>query len=252
MHKQHYHTIAFIITSIVTCTLAIQVPISLPSLKADIRHWTDGYDYSELFPGKHTFNKVLFNLTTDAQGNTGFWQGHLDIPVNLFVRKVYTIINSACGETGATIGLMQFHGHKGARHTVKIVEGVNVRDHFNGGFCNVIDNRTTILAWKKRNVRFDMQTIPLPQPFASQMLTKVVFKTNRLGCPVGEPLLTAMTVDTIQIKADTCCPGCSYGSKCCCSPKKRDVSMQHLCPSCGTSNQLQRHPKIPSKYCCPI
>jgi hypothetical protein len=187
--------------------------VALPNLNLDIRTLTDGAAYNPLFPGTQTFNGVPFAFTVDAQGDTAWAKpdaaaASLDIPVNVFgVTKAYTIINSVRGELGTTDGSVEFIGSGGSTYTVSLVQGTNLRDHFDGSFINTIDDVTAVPAFTAGpgQARLDMQIFTLPDSFANETLTTIRFTSDggeRLISngtdpdPRGTPFLVAATVET--------------------------------------------------------
>lgn len=189
------------------------IGVALPDLNLDIRTFTDGGTYDPLFPGAPTFNGVPFTLAVDAEGHTawakpGAAAASLDIPVNVFgVTRAYTIINSVRGELGTTDGSVEFFGSGGSHVTVSLVQGANLRDHFDGSFVNTIDDVTAVSAFNvgPGRARLDMQIYTLPDSFASETLTTIRFTSDggdRLISegtdpdPRGTPFLVAATVET--------------------------------------------------------
>lgn len=181
--------------------------LTLPTLTSDIRTWTDGSAYNPLFPSSSpTFAGVPFQFQSDINNNTIFFGGTLanpaadtlDIPVNQYgVGTVYTLINTAYGSLGADVGSITFNGTGGLTYTVELVEGVNVRDHFYGGFVNTISDPSATEAVfgvsTPGNAHFDMQTFTLPSQFSTATLTDIEFfsVTDESG---GKPFLAAATV----------------------------------------------------------
>jgi hypothetical protein len=176
---------------------------ALPSLNLDMRILTGGATYDPLIPSTQTFNGVPFTVAEDAQGNTAWFRGgaasaSLDIPVNVFgVTKAYTIANTIFGVSGATVGTVEFVGSGGNQFVVPLVEGKNIRDHFDGQFNNVIDGVTAVPAFDAGpgQARLDMQVFTLPSAFANETLTDIRF-TSAGGDPAGIPFLVAATVAT--------------------------------------------------------
>jgi hypothetical protein len=169
--------------------------LMLPALNVDLRGATDGAVYNPLFPGTHTWNGVPFQLSVDANGNTVFIAGVLDIPVGVFgVTQVYTLINSGFGAFGAYNGSVEFIGSSSS-YTVDLVQGVNVRDHYDGVFNNVIDNINAVAAFNigPGHARLDEQIFQLPAAFSSQTLNTIRFTGLDLGA-LGQPFIAAATV----------------------------------------------------------
>ena len=179
--------------------------LTLPTLNADIRTWTDGATYGPLFPGTQTYNGVPFALAEDASSNIVYYSGvspapgALDIPVGVYgVTSAYSLINSAYGAYGTNVGSMEFFGSGGAFYKVDLVEGTNVRDHYDGSYNNVIDNVTAIPAFNvgPGRARLDEQIYTLPAEFATQTLTNIIF-TGVNQSSGGIPFIAAATVSAV-------------------------------------------------------
>ncbi|MGZ3183577.1 MAG: PEP-CTERM sorting domain-containing protein [Telluria sp.] len=139
--------------------------------------WTDGSAYAPLFDGGvHTLGGVPFQV-----GNADLNAVYLTtVTVNTSVagaRTAYSLVNSAVGTLGYTVGWLTFHGSAGASYTYNYVEGLNVRDHFYGGFVNTTTSPDVTQAVygspNPGSAHLDMQTIALPAAFATQTLTSV-------------------------------------------------------------------------------
>ncbi|CDH44816.1 PEP-CTERM sorting domain-containing protein [Candidatus Contendibacter odensensis] len=150
--------------------------LTLPLLNVDIRTATEGFLYDPIFPSTPTYNGVPFNLVVDSDRDTVLWKGEFDIDVNVFgVTQAYTLINSGFGSFGANNGSVEFLGTNNASYKVDLVQGDNIRDHYNGFFVNTTTNPNTTVAFISGNVRLDEQTYDLPDEFASQTLLTIRF-----------------------------------------------------------------------------
>ena len=175
--------------------------LTLPTLNADIRGWTDGSTYTPLFPGTQTWNGVPFDLAVNASGNTVFMEGVLDISVNVFgATQAYTLINSAFGSYGSLNGSVEFFGTNGAYYEVDLVQGVNVRDHYDGFFNNTIDGVNAIAAFNvgAGRARLDEQIFNLPSMFSSETLQTIRFTGLDAGAS-GQPFIAAATVSVAAV-----------------------------------------------------
>ena len=173
--------------------------LDLPSRNADIRTWTDGGTYIPLFPSTQTWNGVPFDLAADGAGNTVFMSGTLDIPVNLFgISTANTIVNSSWGSFGSVVGSVEFFGTNGAYHKVDLVEGTNVRDHYAGGYNNIIDGVSAVPAFDNGSsrARLDMQIYTLPAVFHAETLETIRF-VGAGGNPQGAPFIAAASVTAV-------------------------------------------------------
>lgn len=111
-------------------TVSLPISGATDSLVADITQWSDGGAYYGLFPSSQTFGGVPFQLQTNDYGHNVLmtWS---DVQVNVFgATNVYTLINTAWGSLGETVGDLTFYGSAGAVYSVSLVEGGNVRDHY--------------------------------------------------------------------------------------------------------------------------
>jgi len=183
-------------------------PLALPTLTDDIRTWTDGAAYDPLYPSSsQTFAGVPFEFQSDAARNTIFYGGSLGnpvdaalvIPVNLYgVTTAYTLINTAYGVMGSIVGSVTFEGSGGISHTVQLVEGANVRDHYHGAYVNTTTDPTTIEAVfgdpSPGNAHFDMQTFTLPAAFQTATLEDITFTSLGIGSPDGKAFIAGATV----------------------------------------------------------
>ena len=107
---------------------------------------------------------------------------------------VYTLMNSQFGTFGADIATIEFKGAHGADATFELVEGTNIRDHFNGGFNNVIDPSipsATFVGSNGDTVRLDRQEFVLPASFADDTLTQIIFTGH--GGSEGNAFLAGVT-----------------------------------------------------------
>jgi hypothetical protein len=110
---------------------------------------------------------------------------------------VYTLINSAFGEFGDTVGSVEFKATGGLDYTVDLVEGQDIRDHNNDGFNNTIGTGALgdicVHTFSFGAIRLDEQEFVLPQAFHTATLTDIIL--NGTGNdPDGEPFLAAATV----------------------------------------------------------
>ena len=170
--------------------------LTLSTLNTDIRTFTDGAVYNPLIPGISTFNSVPFQFAADANGNTAFARGVLDIAVGVFgVTQAYTLINSGFGAFGSNNGSVEFFGSNSSYYKVDLVQGTNLRDHFDGGFNNTIDNVTAVAAFNigPGHARLDEQIYNLPLVFGNETLNTIRFTGLDLGA-AGIPFIVAATV----------------------------------------------------------
>ena len=192
------------------------VSLTLPQLNVDIRTYSDGSEYNSFFPSSQTFNGVPFTLALTGPSATcpngcNVWQvpsdgASLTIPVNLYgVTSAYTLINSVFGAYGQTDGTVTFNASGGLIYTVALVQGVNIRDHYNGYFQNVIDgvNAVPIDAFPQDfgTAHFDEQIFNLPAAFGTATLDSIVLTGTWAdgNSYNGVPLIAAATVDVAPV-----------------------------------------------------
>jgi hypothetical protein len=193
-----------------TATAGVFTPLPLPTLTDDIRTWTDGSAYAPLYPSSSmTLAGVPFAFQEDAQHNTIFYGGNLaspsdatlTIPVNVFgVTAAYTLINSAYGAQNSLVGRVTFEGSGGLSYSVDLIEGVNVRDHYYGGYVNTTTDPSVTQAVfgnpAPGNAHYDMQTFLLPSAFQTATLQDILFTSLSVGTPNpnGKALIAGATV----------------------------------------------------------
>ena len=178
---------------------AAATEIDLSSLaNADITTYFDGSAYPQ-HGGPITIGGVGFNLIALNDGGTGALQtggatNTFSINVNeAGVTSVYSIVNSAFGESGKDVGSLTFTGSGGATYTYDFIEGQNVRDHATTSY-NTSAPDVYATANFSGGDRLDVQKILLPSAFASQTLTTITFASGKdTGNPNGEPFLAALT-----------------------------------------------------------
>jgi hypothetical protein len=107
------------------------------------------------------------------------------------VTSVYVLMNSAYGHCGDLIGELQFISNGKETYLYPLREGLNIRDHTNGSFCNTITQVQGTAKFK--NVRLDYQLIVLPPRF-SAYLDKIVLRGFRGRSFSGAPFIAAITL----------------------------------------------------------
>ena len=174
------------------------VEVNLSGLvNADLTTYTGGSSYPQN-GGPLTVGSINFMLATIGQNqDTGIVQSSsadsFDIPIDLSgVSSVDVLVNSTMGSCGADIGEIQFVGSS-ETFTYTLTEGSNVRDHYNGVYCNSAPNVSGTANFGSD--RLDMQSITLPPGFSGQTLESINFVGFGLG-PAGSPFLAAATLVT--------------------------------------------------------
>jgi hypothetical protein len=184
--------------------------VSLAALtNANIRTYTGGTNYP-IAPTGISVAGVPFALVQfqgapntlgviQTPGGTNSFTIVTDVPG---ATTVYTLMNSTFGVAGQEIGNIEFKGANGSDVTFQIVEGDNIRDHFNDGFNNSATNVVPdpFLNGSQNPSgpdRLDMQTFVLPSSFATDTLTEIIFSSSSSsGDPNGQAFLAAATVLT--------------------------------------------------------
>jgi hypothetical protein len=204
-------TVVLLFVALAPPAFASDISISIESLtNADIRTYTGGANYP-VAPTSISVATIPFGLVTDqgAANTLGVIQtpgGSSTFTINTSVvdpTTIYTLMNSAFGASGANIGSIEFKGSGGSDALFQIVEGNNIRDHFNDGFNNVASNivPNAFLSGSQNSSgpdRLDMQTFVLPASFSSDTLTQIIFSGSNAGNPQGEAFLAAVTASTAQ------------------------------------------------------
>lgn len=111
--------------------------------------------------------------------------------------RVYTLINSGFGAFGAYNGKVEVFGTGGAYASLNLVQGTNIRDHFNNIYQNTISD-PTVVPTNFGDDRLDRQVLELNASFAGQTVTEFRFT----GGPVstyfdGVAFLAGVTFETV-------------------------------------------------------
>ena len=175
----------------------IKVDIS-SQFNADLRSSTGGTQYP-IAPTTISVGGVPFDLeplaeTADSLGivSSSIGPYELVFPVNQpDAIAVYTLINSGFGTFGANNGLVEAIGTGGAYASFDLIQGTNIRDHFQNIFNNIVD--PSIESAIYGSVRLDRQVLMLPASFQGQTLTEIRI-TGTAGNPSGIPFVAAVTV----------------------------------------------------------
>ncbi|MBS0190830.1 MAG: hypothetical protein U0573_02920 [Phycisphaerales bacterium] len=163
-----------------------------PKVNSNIRTYTGGTFYP-LGGQTRDFAGVPFALALLNGDANSF--GVIQLPanntltthsfsVNVFgATRVYTLINSAWGSFGANNGKVEVFGSAGAYAKFDLIQGTNIRDHYQGSFQNVLTDPTVVTS-KFNNDVLDRQVLVLPAAFRSQSITEFRFSGNG-GNPNG-------------------------------------------------------------------
>ncbi|MFN0010591.1 MAG: hypothetical protein ACKVS8_02990 [Phycisphaerales bacterium] len=196
-----------VVVSLAGVARADFVHVDLSSrINADARTYTGGLDYPV---GGQTldFGGVPFALglrfddplslgavQTNGVGDAEVHSFPVSIPDAL---RLYTLINSGFGSLGAFNGKVEVFGTGGAAASFDLVQGLNIRDHFDNIYQNIITDDTVVPTLFGRD-RLDRQVLQLGPSFVGQTVTELRFT----GGPVvsffdGVAFLAGATFETI-------------------------------------------------------
>jgi hypothetical protein len=190
--------------------------LTMPTLNTDMRTWTDGSVYDNLWPTSGSPNPnvlmtaggIPFAFAQDASsGNTAFvgtvgTTSTLTMTVDRTgITDVYTLINAAYSQTtsGNTVGSVVLNFSDDVSVTEKLISGTNVRDHYFGSFVNSTTAPYVTQAAFETNTpgtaHLDMQTWSVPSADRGLELLNVEFITTpNAGV---NAVLAAATVGTV-------------------------------------------------------
>jgi PEP-CTERM motif len=190
-------------------------PLTMPTLNTNMRTFTDGSVYDNLWPTSGSPNPnvlttaggIPFAFAQDPSGNTAFigtfgTTSTLTMTVDKTgITDVFTLINATYSQTtsGNAIGNVILNFAGGVSVTENLVSGNNVRDHFFGSFVNTTTAANVTEAAFETNApgtaHLDMQTWSVPSADAGRELLNVQFITTpNAGV---NPVLAAATVGTV-------------------------------------------------------
>jgi len=177
-----------------------QVSINFDSLvNVDLTTFTGGSGYPQT-GGTVTIGGVDQELAKTAQGRTGAMLVVNDtrtVPIGVFgVREVYTLINSTVGVINELNGKVEFFGTGGAYQSFDLIQGVNIRDHYNGSYNNIATGLNGTVSYST-GVRFDQQKFVLDSAFHSVDLIEMKFTGSNNFGNNGNPMLQSLTVNPV-------------------------------------------------------
>ena len=189
--------------------VAAQTQVDISSqVNADIQTYTDGGNYPQA-PATVTIGGIDFAIAPYPAGAGSGGSGVVQVvsPTDSFtfdvslpgITSVYTLINSAFGNLGSTVGAITFGDLSGDSVTFDLTEGLNVRDHYNGFYNNDASDLYGTASYAG-GVRLDAQQFILPAAFGASTLTSITFNgVADTGLGGGEPFLAAVTATTSAV-----------------------------------------------------
>ncbi|HLO98375.1 MAG TPA: PEP-CTERM sorting domain-containing protein [Fimbriimonas sp.] len=176
------------------------IDVNFDSLvNADLTNLTGGWGYPQN-GGNVTISGIDHRIALTSGGKSGgmfFNDQTKTIAVGEFgIHEVYTIINSGQGAFGQLNGIIEIHGSGGLLQTVSLIQGDNIRDHYNGNYNNTATNINGSLGYAS-GVRFDQQKIVLDPAFHTATLTEIRFIGQNNFGNNGSPMLQSLTLNTV-------------------------------------------------------
>ncbi len=198
----HFALLSLLMLSLSASGGQIQVDLS-GIVNSDLSTYTSGANYPA--PGLITIDGISFQLTAGPNGHTWVAGGGASVgipaayPVTGLnyanIDTMYAIINSAYGACGTTVGSIGA-STAGSSATFPLIEGQNVRDHYNDGYCNTATDAIATATYAG-GIRFDVYRFDLSglTNNGTIPITGVDFATLGKGGG-GEPFLAAVTFTT--------------------------------------------------------
>jgi hypothetical protein len=182
---------------------------------ANIQTYSDGTDY-QLGGTQLNVAGVPFGLSEldGNAGTTGVVQSPdgsgsdsgpfsftFAVPAGTYATTLYSLMNTAFGAAGVDEGSLVVTGTGGETATLDLVEGVNIRDHYNDGFVNTLSDPTVVSTYfngqepvPDANIRLDRQELELPSTFAGDTIASITFEGTASGAPDGSAFLAGLTL----------------------------------------------------------
>lgn len=112
-------------------------------------------------------------------------------------------MNSGYGTAGTTVASIIVTGGNGETATLSLIEGVNIRDHYDGGYEDNLSDSTVIPTYFQNGEpaasgadRLDCQTLVLPETFAGDTIASISFQGFSHGDSGGTAFLAGLTLLT--------------------------------------------------------
>ena len=193
-----------VVLSATSTLVADYVSVDLSAqVNANIRSYTGGSGYpiggQTLAFGGVPFALALHGGVADTLGavqlpNTGQLTTHSFAVKIQGATRLYTLINSAWGSFGANNGSVEIFGTNGAHASFSLVQGTNIRDHYQGNYQNIVNDPTVFATTYASGARLDRQVFELPASFAGQTVTEVRFQGVGAN-PTGAAFLAGATFE---------------------------------------------------------
>jgi len=136
-------------------------------------------------------------------GSSGSFDYTFSVPAGTHATTLYSLANLAFGQWNASLdGSIVVTGTDGETATLNLYDGVNIRDHNNGGFSDTLSDPTVVSTYFENGApttdgniqtRLDMQQMVLPSDFAGDTIASVEFEGYAQGFG-GSAFLTGLTL----------------------------------------------------------
>jgi len=160
------------------------------------------------------FDLALFNNTAGTTGvvqspdgnfnDSGPFSFTFAVPAGTHATALYSLMNSAFGESGVQEASLVVTGTGGESATLNLIEGNNIRDHNNDGFVNSLTDSTVVPTYFLNGApttpnisvqtRLDRQVLDLPASFSGDTIASVTFEGTAQGDPNGSAFLAGLTL----------------------------------------------------------
>jgi PEP-CTERM motif len=217
MTKSQIITAVALMAAAVAARAQFYTEIDISSqVNADLQTYTSGGDYqvggSQLNAGGVPFGLALLDNTPGTTGvlQTPYNGGQVEsytfyVPSGTYATALYTLINTSWGDDGVNEGSVVVTGSGGETATLDLIEGFNIRDHYNGFYCNTYTDPTLVPTYFANQVpnstdgpvRLDRQMLVLPSSFNGDTVASITFNGIGNGQPDGSPFLAGMTLQTV-------------------------------------------------------
>ena len=180
-----------------------------PYVNADLHTYTDGWAYPDggqtvdfggvpmalsNFPLRGGIPRVPLGIIQTSNPTRDTYSIPVSIPG---ATRLYTLINSAFGQAGFNNGSVEVFGAGGSHAVLDLIQGFNVRDHYNGFYQNNISDPTVFSTNYDGGARLDRQVLELPAEFATDTVTELRFTGKVSNFVQGEVFLAGATFEVV-------------------------------------------------------